>query len=305
MRRGKKHAISFRLCILALAAVLVAGGLSGCKEDKAAKNAAKAKAAAAQKKKEEARANSYHHVLPPDQGKPVVKILFLGNDDATANDMPRMVAWIAASVGDETLAYDVELVAGDDSKLYDHAQNRDVVEKIAQTRYAAVVMQDKGDIALDPDEAYTSAIALRSLALAAQNTGAAPFFFGTWSDAADAKGARKKKKKKKSGKSARGAMTPEDMLRKTDLHYLDAAAKAGAPYVPVGQYWMLAGRADPKVSLHGKDGGKPTTAGSYLTALVLYAALSQRSPADVTWAPDEITAQQAAFLRRVASQETR
>ncbi len=67
-------------------------------------------------------------------------------------------------------------------------------------------------------------------------------------------------------------------LPRIDAAYRRIAADAGATIAPVAQAWAAAAEADPGLGLHDVDGIHATPVGSYLTACVLLAVITGRSP---------------------------
>ncbi len=59
------------------------------------------------------------------------------------------------------------------------------------------------------------------------------------------------------------------------------AEQQAARVAPIGQAWYRAIHEDPKLELHAGDGNHSSPAGAYLTACVLYATISQKSPLEL------------------------
>lgn len=60
--------------------------------------------------------------------------------------------------------------------------------------------------------------------------------------------------------------------------YFELASRLSATLAPVGLAWAQSRRTHPHLDLWSDDGIRPTVAGSYLTACVLYAVLTNRDP---------------------------
>lgn len=67
-----------------------------------------------------------------------------------------------------------------------------------------------------------------------------------------------------------------------NLHVLIAQAQP-ACVAPIGQAWDLALTRDPLLPLHADDGNHSAAAGAFLTALVLYATITEHSPLDLPY----------------------
>jgi len=85
-----------------------------------------------------------------------------------------------------------------------------------------------------------------------------------------------------------------------DAH-VDLARRTGAHAINVGEVWENLHADLPGVPLT-IDGNHPTVAASYFVALCLYADLSGSSVARVQWAPDRVSPDDAAEIRRLVDQ---
>jgi hypothetical protein len=76
---------------------------------------------------------------------------------------------------------------------------------------------------------------------------------------------------------------PESVRREAfgdvSASYRLAAQDVGGILLPAGDAWMAAWRRTPSLALYGGDGFHPSTTGSYLAALTIYAGLTGGSPA--------------------------
>jgi hypothetical protein len=75
------------------------------------------------------------------------------------------------------------------------------------------------------------------------------------------------------------------------------AGRTGARLINVERLWERVRLANPAMQLT-EDGNHPTVTGSYLYALALYAALSGRPVAQVSYAPSDLSPGDAAVLRQ-------
>jgi len=60
--------------------------------------------------------------------------------------------------------------------------------------------------------------------------------------------------------------------------YRNAARASGSVLLPAGDGWRVAWRRSPSLRLYGPDGFHPSTTGTYLAALTVYAGLTKTSP---------------------------
>lgn len=77
-------------------------------------------------------------------------------------------------------------------------------------------------------------------------------------------------------------------------------AETGARIAPVGLAMENALVERPDLAMLGDDREHPSRAGTYLAAATIYATLYDRSPEGLAFMPDDIDADDAAFLQRVA-----
>ena len=99
--------------------------------------------------------------------------------------------------------------------------------------------------------------------------------------------------------------------------YTDLAETIGATILPVGPAWARALEQQPDIRLYHPDGTHPSNLGSYLTACVMFAVLTGKSPIglparliseDVHGEQlylNIIMKEQASFLQKVAEEVVR
>src|SRR5687768_932055 len=80
----------------------------------------------------------------------------------------------------------------------------------------------------------------------------------------------------------------------------DAAAELKVDVAPAGLAWERAMQQRPSLNLYAPDREHPSMAGTYLTTAVVYATVFGRDPSPAAYLPNGISADEAAFLRRVA-----
>ena len=81
--------------------------------------------------------------------------------------------------------------------------------------------------------------------------------------------------------------------------YRALARRTEAGLIDAGGAWRRVESTDPGFSL-APDGNHPSVHGAYLTALIVYAHLTEGDLSKVTWAPDGVTPEQAEHLRKTA-----
>jgi hypothetical protein len=200
-------------------------------------------------------------------------VLFIGNSLTAGNDLPRMVAGIAAADG-KRLRY--EALAVPNASLEDHLAGPEAVRAIQGGAWGAVVLQ-QGPSA----QPVSRAVLIRDARLLAEEirrAGARPALLMVW----PVKG---------------------HSFDAVSASYREAAAKSGSLIIPAGEAWRIALRIDSSLPLYSEDGFHPAPAGSYLAALTLYRALFDRLPSpEATPRTVSLTAEQARVLHDAATQ---
>jgi hypothetical protein len=94
----------------------------------------------------------------------------------------------------------------------------------------------------------------------------------------------------------------DETQRIYDLH-VSIAQETPACVAPIGQAWDLALARHPGLVLHDADGNHSAPAGAFLAALVLYATIAGRSPADLPHLPQvALSVDTQATLRAIAAE---
>ena len=181
-------------------------------------------------------------------------VLFIGNSLTYVNDVPGIVQALADSAGGPPLA--VETVAFPDYALIDHwneglATGRARGE-IAKGGWKFVVLQQgPSSVELNRD---TLRLATKLFAQDLSKIGATPALFSAW-PTIDRR---------------------QDFPRAIESYTL-AASDVHGVLLPIAAAWIAAWKHDSTLVLYS-DGLHASVAGSYLTALVIYAVLERHSP---------------------------
>ena len=80
----------------------------------------------------------------------------------------------------------------------------------------------------------------------------------------------------------------------------DAAEELKVEVAPAGLAWQRSIRERPEIDLYVADREHPSIHGTYLTTAVVFATICGQSPEGIDYAPPGITADEAAYLQRVA-----
>lgn len=217
-----------------------------------------------------------------------LRVLFIGNSYTYENNLPGMVEAMGEAAG---VRIEVASSIGGGMTLEDHwaGGTGAAVRLIESGRFTHVVLQEQSERPL-VDRAGFLAPA-RELGQAVLRAGSAPVFFVTWAR----------------------AYAPETQAGLTDA-YREAARITGAALAPVGPTWAAARALYPELPLYAGDGSHPAPEGTYVAGLVMFAALTARSPQGLPgelsghgarlialdWSPERRLAVQMAAAQEVA-----
>jgi hypothetical protein len=182
------------------------------------------------------------------------RILFIGNSYTSRNQLPRLVADIAAGAEHPREVQFDAIVAGGAS-LRRH-WNAGVAQKAMEaTPCDFVVLQEQSTLPLKNAKRYHENVRLFDAEIAKR--GAKTVLYLTWS-------------RRQSPTSQR------DITRAVE----EIGAEINARVVPVGPAWHAAMREIEGLSLYVDDGSHPTAAGSYLAACVFFVSLFDEQTRD-------------------------
>ena len=201
-----------------------------------------------------------------------LRVLFIGNSFTARNNLPALVAKLAASDGNQL---DHELISAGGASLRMHWNKGVAQKKIADGHFDYVVLQEQSTLPIKNPNRMSENVRLFDSAIKA--SGAKTALYMTW--------ARRH--------------APKSQQQITDA-YTKIAQEIGATLIPAGVAWeqFLAKHAEPV--LHDRDQSHPTLAGSYLAACVAYAVLFGINPFENTAVIEGLDPSVAAALRAVA-----
>ena len=192
---------------------------------------------------------------------PGTRVLFIGNSLTDANALPLMVRAVALAGGFEISGGQV--VFGNHS-LADHLERGNAAEAIHDLDWDYVVLQQGPSGQPDSrTELISSAQAFDALIEA---NGATPALYMVWPDAS--------------------RMSAFDSV---SASYTAAANAIGGLLFPVADAWTRAWEKDPSLPLYSSDLFHPSSLGSYLAALTIYAVLCNQDPRELPLRPAGIT----------------
>lgn len=195
--------------------------------------------------------------VTPTVQKETLRVLFIGNSLTYTNDLPDIVAQLAA---DDTVPIITGSVAYPNYSLDDHLAQGDAVQRIQSARWDVVVLQ-QGPSAL-PESRVALVAATRDFAPIIHDANAKVALFGVWPSS--------------------DRMSAFDSVTAS---YRNAADAVGGEFYPAGLAWTFAWERNPALPLFGPDGFHPSPMGSLLAALVIYRGLTGHALLDI---PDHL-----------------
>jgi hypothetical protein len=177
-----------------------------------------------------------------------MRILFVGNSFTARNNLPGLIASLAAERG---ISIEHKLISAGGASLRQHLNAGKALAELATGNYDTVVLQEQSTLPLkNPVRMHEN---IRDFHTAITEVGAQTALYMTWS--------RKNQ--------------PQDAFTTA---YATIAAELEATLVPAGLIWEHFQAAHPTPSLHDADNSHPAPAGSYLAACVFLIALLQEDP---------------------------
>jgi len=201
-----------------------------------------------------------------------VNILFIGNSFTQRNNLPGLLAEMAAT---RDLRVKHELISAGGASLRTHWNAGRAAKAISTGRYDYVVLQEQSTMPVKNAKRMAENIRLFDERIA--QSGAKTALFMTW--------ARQH--------------TPDGQQAIADA-YTSIGAELGAIVVPVGLVWQKFLSKHESPALHDRDRSHPTLAGSYLAACVFLASLLKVNPVGVESGPPGLLSQQRTALQNAA-----
>jgi hypothetical protein len=184
------------------------------------------------------------------------RVLFIGNSLTYTNDLPAMVEGLSKAAGDDP-PLEAEMIAYGGYAIEDHLHYGDAVPAIERGGWDVVVMQ-QGPSTLPESRANLLQYA-KIMAGKIRAVGARPAMYGVWPE--------------------------EERMYAFDwgiTNYHDTAVEIDGILCPAALAWKTAWKTDPAFPLYGPDRFHPSRLGTYLSALVIYAELRDKSPVGLT-----------------------
>ncbi len=206
-----------------------------------------------------------------------MKLLFIGNSFTQRNNVPGLVADLAAARG---IRVEHELISAGGASLRMHWNAGRAAEAIAAGNYDYVVLQEQSTLPVK--NAARMAENVRLFDEAIRQAKARTVLYMTW--------AREH--------------APETQQAITDA-YDSVGKELGAIVVPVGLVWQAFRAGHDRPVLYDRDQSHPTPAGSYLAACVFLATLFEANPVGIETGPASLDASDRAALQMAAWEQCR
>lgn len=201
-----------------------------------------------------------------------IKLLFIGNSFTQRNDLPELIAELAAARG---MRVEHELISVGGASLRNHWNRENAAKAIASGGYSYVVLQEQSTLPVKNAKRMAENIRLFDEVIKA--TGSKTVLYMTW--------ARQH--------------SPEHQQVIADA-YLTIGKELGAIVVPVGLAWQKFHAKHDSPVLHDRDQCHPTLAGSYLAACVFLTVLLKANPVGIEAGPEGLDEQDRKLLQTAA-----
>src|SRR5262245_24458558 len=203
-----------------------------------------------------------------------LKVLFVGNSFTARNDLPGLIARLAAARGHEL---EHRLISAGGASLRSHWNAGEAAKAIRDGGFEAIVLQEQRTLPVKNAKRMHENVRLFDGAIKA--AGAQTVLYMTW--------ARRH--------------APESQQAITDA-YTSIGRELGAAVAPVGTAWRQFLAKFDRPVLHDKDGSHPSPAGSYLAACVFLVVLYRESPVGIDGDGDGLSVEDRVRLQKAAWQ---
>ena len=190
--------------------------------------------------------------MPPIPDLPRSRILFIGNSYTSRNQLPGLLAKLAAADA-HPRRVEVDAIVAGGASLRRHWNAGIARDALAKSPWDYVVLQEQSTLPLKNPARYHENIRLFDAEIARH--GAKTVLYLTWA-------------------RQQAPHTQDGITRAVE----DIAAEIHALVVPVGRAWQAALAQYGDLQLYVDDGSHPSTAGSYLAACVFHVSLFGDAP---------------------------
>ena len=203
-----------------------------------------------------------------------LKVLFIGNSFTARNNLPGLIAQLAAARGH---SIQHRLISAGGASLRRHWNAGEALKAINHGHYDYVVLQEQSTLPIKSAERMHETVRLFDQAI--KGAGAKTALYLTWARRSE----------------------PESQQAITDA-YTRIGRELGASVVPVGVVWQSFLRKHTQPALNDRDQSHPTLAGSYLAACVFLSVLFKESPVGIAVEVAGLSARDLELLQKSAWQ---
>jgi hypothetical protein len=183
--------------------------------------------------------------MPAKRPEASLNVLFIGNSFTGRNDLPKLIANLAAAAG-KTMRHQLISVGG--ASLRTHWNKADALHAIQRGGYDYVVLQEQSTLPIKNPQRMRENVLLFDQAIKAAGSKTALYL--TWAR----------------------AHAPDSQEQITSA-YASIAREIDATLIPAGIAWQKHLAEDEPITLHDKDASHPMLTGSFLAACVALIAL--------------------------------
>jgi hypothetical protein len=219
-------------------------------------------------------ANPEDPLATGNRGSTPRKVLFIGNNFTARNDLPGLIAQLAAARG-KSIQH--RLISAGGASLRQHWNAGEALQAIQEGQYDHVVLQEQSTLPVKNAGRMRENVRLFDTAIKA--AGAKMVLYMTW--------------------ARRNAPASQQTITEA---YTGIGLELGATVVPVGVAWQrFLGEHDQPV-LHDRDESHPTLAGFYLAACVFLTVLFKENPVGIGAEVPGLSDADRALLQKSARQ---
>ena len=186
----------------------------------------------------------------------IIRVLFVGNSYTYANDIPWTTKQLSESAS-TARNIEVEMIAGPGATLQSHWKIGDVVNRLHETNFDFVVLQEQSSVPIQEPALMKYYAALFNSEI--KKSGAKVILFMTW--------------------PRRDQPENVNILSNS---YFSVANEIKATVAPVGVVWNKVLKQNLLLPIYQPDGSHPSVVGSYIASCVFYSVLFGESPAGLS-----------------------
>ncbi len=225
---------------------------------------------------------------------PAMKVLFIGNEYISLNDMPDMFSQMANAAEAPDFRVEVKVHApagGSLSRAWNDGVARDLIRS---EKWTYVILQEQPLWAVDASSIASTTASVQAFSAEVRAVGAQVLLLQPWSFKLGSKWY-------KDLQYAQILRNPQHMNALIKQETAKLASQIGASVIPAGDYWQYALKQNQKLALYAKDGTAPSPAGSFFTSLLLYRYFTGGLPQDNTFSVKKVNPKITAELKKIAS----